>query len=59
MVRKEILLTACFSVLAAAAVAAAVLLTATDFQTLTIDVKGENLRKRNIQVPTARELTDR
>lgn len=117
MVRKEFLLTAGFSVLAAAAVGAAVFLTEpkrispaavvkasassalsaasntdtssapavsvaislrpvtatefagigthgitnpipTDFQTLTIEVKGENLRKRAIQVPTARELTD-
>ena len=30
----------------------------TDFQTLTVDVKGENLKKRTIQVPTASELTD-
>lgn len=115
MVRKEILLTAGFSVLAAAVVAGAVFLTEpgkvlyeapesavsatrqtnastpdyaptvavsislrpvtaaefagigthgiknpipTDFQTLTIDVKGENLGKRIIQVPATSELTD-
>lgn len=114
MVRKEILLTAGFSALAAVAVAAAVFLTPekfpnaasepattvqkiemssapepaptvavsislrpvtaaefagigthgiktpipTDFQNLTIDVKGANLGKRIIQVPTAQELTD-